>query len=190
MRFILFIMLLSVFAIAQTAAILTEVEPEFYTLNLDSTETATVYYIFPPPQGQQSPRRTAISETAPTSSSSQATYQVYNANGAFTISIVTDSVTADESDSLYAFIRPLFYDSGKSSFYLSTNDTLFLIFDTPQSYIATSADYLNWTHGNLYSSMLGPYLCPAAGFGLTFVQTANDNSGADANIYIGFWRNK
>ena len=165
------------------------IRPEYYTVTLDSTAETIVYYIFPPPAGENSNNRTAISTVAPTSASDQAKNLDFNAKGAIVISMIPDTVTAQESDSLYAYVQSLVYDKNKATWYRATNDTLFLVFDTPGTYTATAIDYLNWTHENCYTSSIGGTsgILPVAGFALTIGQYANDNAGADTKLYLGFW---
>jgi hypothetical protein len=166
---------------------LKSIQPEYITVNVDSTASSVVYYIFPPPAGINSNDRTAISTTAPTSASAQAKNLVYNASGALTVAAVIDSVTAQESDSFYAYIQTLIYDETKAGWYRSTNDTLFLDFNTAGTYTGTSIDYLNWTHGSCYTADVGGSIMPGAGFALTVGAVMNETSGADLNAYISFW---
>jgi len=166
---------------------LSVIEPEFYTLTLDSTASSIVYYIYPPLAGKSSLQRTSISTTIPTSASTQAAHLEFNSNGALTISMVTDSVTAQESDSLYAYVQTLIYDQNKSTWYRSANDTLFLNFSTAGTYTGTTIDYLDWTHGNCYTANLGGDIMPGAGIAITFGQWASGTAGADTKLYLGFW---
>ena len=163
------------------------IRPEFITVALDSTTSSIVYYIYPPPAGDNSPNRTAISTTAPTSASLQAKNLEYNAEGALTISLVTDTLTAEESDSLYGYVQTLIYDDTKAAWYRATNDTLFLDFDTPGTYTGTSIDYLDWTHGSCYVAELGGSIMPGAGLAITLGQHTDDNAGAATTLYVGFW---
>ena len=169
---------------------LNSIQPEYITVTLDSSTSSIVYYIYPPPAGINSGNRTAISTTAPTSASTQAKNLDYVASGALTIAMVTDTVTAEESDSLYAYVQTLIYDETKATWYRSTNDTLFLDFDTPGTYTGTSLDYLDWTHGSCYTADVGGSIMPGAGIALTLVSVANDNAGADMKAYVIFWYKK
>ena len=171
----------------QSVVALDVIRPEFTTVTLDSTASSTIYYIYPPPAGPGSPYRTAISTTAPTSASAQAQNLEFDAKGALTISIIPDSVTADESDSLYAYVQTLIYDPNEAAWYASSNDTLYLVLDTPGTYTATSIDYLNWTSGSCYTADLGGDIMPGAGLAVTVGAYQNDTAGADVKLYVGFW---
>ena len=190
-KVIVFILLLTVVAFAQQKVeVLNVTQPEFITVTLDSTASSIVYYIYPPPAGINSSNRTEISTSSPTSDSVQARNLEFSANGALTIAIVTDSSTAEESDSLNVYVQTLIYDQTKTTWYKSVNDTLFLDFDTPGTYTGTSADYLDWTHGGCYTANLGGEIMPGAGLAITFSQVANDNADAASSIYVSFWWQK
>jgi hypothetical protein len=163
------------------------IRPEFITVNLDSTASSVVYYIYPPPAGDNATNRTPISTTIPTSASAQAINLEYNASGALTLSIVTDSVTADESDSLYVSVATLLYDKTKATWYVSTNDVQYLDLDTPGTYFRTTIQYLNWTHGLCYTADFSGNVMPGAGLAVTVGQVTNDEAGAATNLYLGFW---
>jgi len=189
MRVVYAILLMVGVLFAQQSTVdLSVIQPEFYQLTLDSTTTSTVYYIYPPARGPNSAHRTAISTTTPTSASSQAKLLEYNSSGALTLSMVTDSVTAEESDSLYAYVQTLFYDENKATWYKSTNDSLYLVFDTPGTYTQTTGnDYLDWTHGSGYTCELGGDIMPGAGLAITFGAHQDDTAGADTKLSLGFW---
>jgi len=163
------------------------IQPEFTTVTLDSTATSSVYYIFPPPAGINSGNRTAISTTAPTSASAQAKNLEFNASGALTISIVTDTLTAEESDSLYVSVASLIYDDNKATWYASNNDVFYLDLDTQGTYTNSSVQYLDWTHGTCYTADLGGEIMPAAGIKVTFGAYQNDTATSDTKLYVGFW---
>lgn len=191
MKWLTLFLLIPVLLFGQQKTIsVSNIQPEFITVNLDSTTSSIVYYIFPPPGGINSRDRTAVSTTAPTSASAQAKNLDFASNGAMTIAAVLDTLTAQESDSFYAYIQTLVYDETKATWYRSTNDTLFLDFDTPGTYTGTAIDYLNWTHGSCYTADVGGSIMPGAGFALTVGQYANDNAGAYTTAYISFWYQK
>ena len=184
--FLLLLMPLLVFSQLKVEVVNT-IAPEFLTISLDSTDADTIYYLFPSPAGPTSGKRYSPSETAPTSASAQAQLLEYAASGVLTITIVTDTVTAEESDSLTAWITPYFYDKTKETFYQPT-DTVFLDFNTNGTYVQTSKTYLNWTHGEGYIAYLtGSDIWPVNGFVLEFSQLANGTADADMNIYVGFY---
>lgn len=187
-RIILLIVLMAGFLFAQgSVQSLSIIQPEFYTLTLDSTEETIVYYIYPPASGVNSALRTSISTTLPTYSATQARHREYNASGAFTISVVTDTSTAEESDSLYAYVQTLIYDPNKLTWYRSANDTLFLDFTTAGTYTGTSLKYLDWTHGRCYTANLGGDIMPGAGLAITFGAKQANTAGSETNLYLGFW---
>ena len=96
-----------------------------------------------------------------------------------------DSVTADESDSLYVTIQPYDWNYFKGGFVASSNEVLYLVFDTADTYTSTTIDYLNWTSGTGYGADIGGKFGPSTGFVITVYQLANDNAGADSRINIG-----
>ena len=161
--------------------------PEFITVTLDSTTSSVVYYIWPPPAGDNSPNRTAISATAPTSASLQAQNLEYNASGGLTISVVIDSLTAQESDSFYVSVATLIYDKTKATWYTSTNDIFYLDLDTQGTYINSAIQYLNWTHGLCYTAGLGGDILVGAGLAVTVGQVTTDVTDAATTVYLGFW---
>ena len=188
------VLLLSTFlygqAVVQPLSIL---EPEYFTVTLYGTDAVDVYYIFPPTNRNS---RTAIDSTLPTSAALQAINQRYVGSGALTIAAVTDTTVADttekrqDSDSLYMYIQSLIYDNTKATWYPSTNDTLFLDFDTPGTYTGTVLDYLDWTHGSCYTANLGGSVMPAAGYAITIGQVATDIANPRHTIYLSFWHQK
>lgn len=169
---------------------ISNIQPEFYTVTLDSTDTTTIYYIFPPPNGINSRDRTAISTTAPTSASAQAKNLDFASNGVMTIAIIPTYVTAEESDSLAGFIQTLIYDENLAAWKVSTNDTLFLDFSTAGTYTGTSVSYLDWTSNSCYTADVGGSIMPGAGFALTLLERCADEAGSDAKIYVSFWYQK
>jgi hypothetical protein len=185
--FMLLLLLVGINYGQRTVTALDVIRPEYITVALDSSTTSTVYYIYPPPAGENSGNRTAISTTAPTSASLQAINKEYNAKGALTIAIVTDSSTAEESDSLYISVATLWYDETKASWYTSNNDIQYLDFDTQGTYVNPAIQYLDWTHGTGYTADLGSQIMPGAGLTVVVGQVANDNAGAASNVYLSFW---
>ena len=165
------------------------IEPEFITVVMDSITQVKVYYTFPPPQGLSSSHRTAISETAPTSASAQARNMQFSSTGDVFISVVLDTLTNSDTDSLYFSIKPLVYDETKATWYESAADVLYLVFDTAGTYTSSALDYLSWTHGYCYTTTLSGSLWPCAGFTLMMdrVNRGNDYADADITAYIGIW---
>jgi hypothetical protein len=161
--------------------------PEFTTVTLDSSDSQTLYVTFPYTAGPTSARRIQISTTKPTSTSAQAINPVFSSSGNVFVHVIPDTLTRQESDSLYAYIKPLVYDSNKKDWYTSEKDSTFLVFDTIGMYSSTVADYLDWTHGKCYTTTLTNELWPCAGFTITFVQRAFNVATADTKLYLGFW---
>jgi hypothetical protein len=191
MKWLTLFLLIPILLFGQKKVIsLNSIQPEFITVTLDSTAAAIVYYIYPPPAGINSDKRAAVSTTAPTSTSVQAKNLDFVASGALTIAAVLDSLTKQESDSFYAYVQTLIWDETKAGWYRSTNDTLFLDFDTPGTYTGTSLDYLDWTHGSLYTADVGGSIMPGAGIALTVGSVANDTATSAMTAYISFWYKK
>lgn len=195
MKWLAWLLLIPVLALGQGKTItISSIQPEFITITLDSTDSEIIYYIFPPPAGINSGQRTDISTTTPTSASEQAKNLDFAANGAFTISIVADSVadtmsTYASSDSFYAYIQTLIYDKNKSKWYRAVNDTMFLDFDTPQTYVGTAIDYLDWGRDTCYVAEIGGNIMPAPGFALTIGQVTSGDS-TTTSVSVGFWYQK
>ena len=189
-RLISFILLLPVLAFGQGKVIAEKlIEPEYLTVVMDSVTQVKVYYIFPSPQGLTSSNRTAPSETAPTSASAQAINKQFSSTGDVFISVVLDTLTNSDTDSLYFSVKPLIYDETKATWYESVADVLYLVFDTASTYTSSSLDYLSWTHGYCYTTVLSGALWPCAGFTLMMdrVNRGNAYGNADITAYIGFW---
>ena len=189
-RLISLILLLPVLAFGQGKVIAEKlIEPEYLTVVMDSVTQVKVYYIFPSPQGLTSSNRTAPSETAPTSASAQARNRQFSSTGDVFISVVLDTLTNSDTDSLYFSIKPLVYDATKGLWYESAADVLYLVFDTAGTYTSSALDYLSWTHGYCYTTILSGSLWPCAGFTLMMDRVNRGNAYADADItaYIGFW---
>lgn len=164
------------------------VQPEFLTVNLDSTETVKAYYLYPSSAGVTGTYRYAPSETAPTTAAYQAQNLEYQVPSEMYLSFVTDTVTADESDSLSLYLIPYFFDKTKAAFY-AASDTLYLNLQGASStYTSATALQLDYAHGIAYNVKLtSSELWASAGFVLVYVHTANDTADADANVYTGFW---
>lgn len=160
------------------------IKPVFLTVTLDSTTTSTVYVPFPTDDWDRS--STNVSTTALTISSSQYGKAELLATGDYYISIVVDAVT-EESDSLYAYINPYFFDKTKEAWYINTTDKTWLCFDTPGVYTKSAVDYLNWTDGGAYGVQLSNELWSCAGFVVVFGQKAYDVAGAYTTVNVGVW---
>jgi len=188
MRKLLTLLLLLVLcgpAIAQNQVWHPEIKAEYLTVTLDSTATATVYCLFWPTRES---KRVAISETAPTSTGDQTRLAEYTATGDVFVAMVLDTLTAEESDSFYVSIQPYVYDATKAAFYTVESHIDYLVLDTDDSYTASTADYLDWTHGKCYGASLTGALWPTAGFVITLGQKAFDEAGAAATVYLSVWQ--
>lgn len=163
------------------------IQPEYITVTIDSITAQTIYYTFPPPQGITSSKRTAISTTALTLAAAQAKSPDFSATGDLFIGVVLDTLTRSDVDSLYMFIKPLWYDKTKETWYTSTKDSTFLVFDTAGTYTSTSLDYLTWVHGSGYSTTLSNELWPCAGIALTINRVSRNIPDADITAYFSFW---
>lgn len=151
------------------------------SITLDSTATKTVFIPFPSPiRGWHiDPDTTAFTTGA-------APYRdnITTMTGDFSISIVPKIGTAEESDSLYAYMQPYTYSKTEGSWYRATNDTTFLVFDTPGTYATTALDYLDWTTNNLYISTLSGETWVTPGLAVTFGQAAADVATASTRIRV------
>jgi len=186
----LWILFIATFIWAQRVETVKVIQPQYITVTLDSTTTATVYYVFPVPQGVGNNRGYAISTTAPTATTAgQSTYNDFAGNGALSISIIPDILTAEESDSLSVQLNALTYNP-TWGWDITENDDLYLVFDTPGTYTSTSADWLDWTTDLSYIADVSGVMIPAAGFALVFSQQADDTPGAATTLYVSVWWQK
>ena len=159
------------------------VDSRYVTVDLDSTTTTSVYLLYKNARGGGD--EFYLSTTEPDGSEKQAARLAYVGTGALSISVVTDTVTAQESDSLYATFQSYNWNKGKSAYYASANDIGYLVFDTYGTYAQAAIDYLNWTHGTMYTADLGGIIMPSTGLKITFGQKAFDTAGAATRLYVG-----
>jgi hypothetical protein len=153
-------------------------------VTLDSTSNSTVYVTYVPIRAS---KKFSPSTTAPTVTSDMTRLAEWSATGDVGVAVTIDTSTAQESDSLAFWVKPLVYSKSKNQYEESTNDSTFLVFDTAGTYTSTSIDYLNWTHGQMYTTTLSGQLWPFAGFVLKMKSVANDNAGADCDVYIDIY---
>ena len=183
-KFIVLLVLLTIPLVAQRKSInLSITRVEFYADTLKGGTAESVYYLFPPPAGENSSARTAISETAPTSASMQAINLEYNANGALTLSFVFQDITATGVDSIFITVQSYNYDENNAAWYASSNDIFYLVLDTYGTYVQASIDYLDWTDNVMYTADLGGVIMPGAGIKIVIDQADTGNTGYS----IGFW---
>ena len=153
------------------------------SLTLTGTASATLYFTFPPPDGTESFRRIAISSTLPTFSIAYGDLKTFETWGDAGVTVVLDSTVKQESDSFYSYIRPLFPDYSKSTWYVSTNDTTFLNFGSVAPQAQSTIGYLDWSHGYPYTATLCNELWPFKGFTWTVGQVSNDVATSATIVY-------
>jgi len=151
---------------------------------LDSTETQTIYIAFPSPSGPGDNSVPYDTSTIFTASDITGISKQFTAKSIH-ISIVPDTITIQESDSLVAYYHPLNWSPSKTAWYKASNDSTFLVFSTRASYTNATVSYLDWTHGKNYSAFLTEALIwPGSGIAITFVQYAFDNAGSATTLNI------
>ena len=158
---------------------------QYLTVTLDSTATATVYCLFRPTRESN---LFSISETAPTSTAQATRLEEWSCTGDVFISMVLDTLTNQESDSLYAYVQPYVYDATKAAYYTVQTQIEYLVFDTDDTYTQATVDYLDWSQGLCYGTSLSGALWPCAGFVLTIGQAAFDEAGAATTVYLAVWQ--
>ena len=177
-----FILFGFIFAQTNTRSI---IKADYIQITLDSTMLDTVYYLF---KSEGGGANTYLSEVAPSGIEHQAVHWEYLTAGAIRVEMVTDTSTAEESDSLYASMQPFDWNYFKGTYVASSNELTYLDFDTYDSYDSVAVDYLDWTHGYSYGADLGGFFGPSTGFRFIFGQLANDNAGAatilDITIFL------
>jgi hypothetical protein len=172
---------------AQSVVNQNEIMVEYVTIELDSTATANLYVLFQP---TKEGGRYAISETAPTKANTgerQTTLKRGLGTGDLAISIIPDTLTRQESDSLAVYYYPYVWDETKAAYYSATTDVKYLVFDTADTYVQTAIDYLDWTHGTMYTSAFSGRILPFSGIHIVFDQKAYDTSTSASTLYVGIW---
>jgi len=185
----IFILILLLFVVSlygqQTIIAVDVIEPHYTTFTLSATGTETIYVYFLPPAGESSTTRYVVSTSLPTTAVQNAEFINYSATGAGGVSVIPEYVTKEESDSLAAWIHPLVYDATKDAWYISANDSIFIVMDAPRTYTAASIDYLDWTNGECYTFNLTGELQPFAGFALTFYAKLFNVVNSDVKVTLG-----
>ena len=180
----MFFLLLPMFLFGQgTVDVQNTAEQRYVQITLDSTTTTVIYLLYK--EANSGGGNFYLSTTAPTAILRQPTKGRAITSGAIALHVVTDSLTALESDSLYGYVQSYNWDKNKVTYYSAVNDTGFFDFDTPGSYTATAIDYLSWTHGNMYVVDLGGNRMPSTGLKITFGQVTTDNAGAETRLSVG-----
>ncbi len=106
------------------------------------------------------------------------------ATGDLCVTIVPTYGAAEESDSLYCYMKPLIYSPTNGTWYTSANDSTFLVFSTQGKYCQSAISYLNWTTGKAYTCNLSNELWATAGFALYLGQNAADTNKARTDIRV------
>ena len=148
---------------------------------LDSTDRDTVFIANPMLYATYK-SSTALDSIAP--SAPLKSHNKWSSNKNMLICIIPEVGTAEESDSLTATLHPYEYSENKEAYYISSNDSLFLVFDTRVTYTATAYDYLNWTDGAMYTCKLTSELWGGSDLALIFWQKAYDTSTADTYLNV------
>jgi len=152
------------------------------TILLDGTETQTFYIPFPGPSGYGA--ITPDTASVLTASDILGVAKQFTAERLF-VSIVVDTAKAQETDSLSAYYHPYTWSQAKSDWYKAANDSTFFVFDTRATYTSATVDWLDWTHGENYISIL-PYtaLWPGSGIAITFEQRGKNTDSTANWLYI------
>jgi hypothetical protein len=177
------------------ARISTTIVPQYLTVTLAGKaiptgglgRTTYVYVPFPPPDGVASWGHTPIREGAMSSGAAQAKDRLYSTSGDVGLSMVTDLTGTDESDSLAMWIKPLFYDLTKGTWYTSANDSVFLIWGTIGTVTSSTKSYFNWANGGAYTLSLSGVLQPFAGFVIGIESCMNAYPASSLSIKLGVW---
>jgi len=158
------------------------IRPQFTSVTMDSATEKVVYVAFPTTRWDQ----VTIDTVALTTASPAYQRQQVLATGDVYIQILPEVHNTEESDSLYAWIKPYGYFYEKEAWYES-EDLTYLVFDTPGVYAQAGVDYLDWTAGEAYGVSLSNELWATGGFTIHFNQKTYDNAGADTKIYVAVW---
>jgi len=162
----------------------------YITVEYDSTDLDTIYVLLPDTK-QNVPY---ISETLPTKYYHGTVLRDlrFSYDGNVVIHCHPDTstgMTNTETDSLSQTIKPLTYDPYLGTFEISQNDYTYLVFDTPETYTATSADWLDWTSAKTYTCTLSGELLPVAGFVIIGDQRNSSAGIASVKYWLSFTRN-
>jgi len=155
---------------------------KYIQVTLDSTTTTSIYLLYKNKRGGGD---FYLSTSVPDGSEGQATNHISVGSGGLAIHVVTDTSVAEESDSLYATFQSYNWDKSKAAYFVSTNDVGYLVFDTYGTYTQSGIDYLNWTHGAMYTANLGGTIMESDGLKITFGQNTADNAGAATILSVG-----
>ncbi len=185
-RFIL--ALLAIF-VASTAFAQTNVQMEmnlmkgqWTTCLLDSTETDTIFVIFP---SDRLDSFGGIDTVAASVNESQVNRNAWVGTGDVFLTIIPETGAAEESDSLYAYFKPYAFNGTKDAWYVIKNDSTFAVFNTQNEYVDELIHYLNWTSGVCYGIQLSNELWSCGGFIFVIGQKAFNTAVASSKIYVG-----
>lgn len=106
------------------------------------------------------------------------------ATGDMSICIIPQYTVAEESDSLFACIKPAVYSKALETWKIAANDSSCLVFNTQGRYAQSTSSILNWTNNTMYISQLSNEIWCAPGIALIFRQRAADAAVGKVNIYV------
>jgi hypothetical protein len=146
-----------------------------------------IYVVFPSPT--KSFQEVYVDTVLPTKAliPEQSTNLKFACKGDVGISMYLTETGTEESDSLSAWIKPLVYDDNLATWTTSTNDSTFLVFDTPGTYTSTAADYLNYTKTKTYTTTLVGQLWPGPGFMLGLNRWGCGQAATIMTGRVAFW---
>lgn len=185
---ILILLASAVFVAAVNIVNQDEIMVEYATDTLSGAKDSTVYYVLFQPTKEGARYSTSVTAPALTNTGErQIVLNRYNSTGSIAISLYLTYVTAEESDSLWAYFEPYVWDGTQQAFKACTTQRKYLIFDTVDSYVSTSRDVLNWTSAAMYTTTLAGRTLPFSGIKVTVVAWQIDTANADTKCDIGFW---
>lgn len=164
---------------------------ESITVTLAGTTTSTFYFTWPIASGSGSEYRNIhsaqdmLTATALTSSADQATYMKFMATGDVYVSIVPVVGATSDADSLYAYMTPYTYESGRAAWYAVATDVSYLVFDTAGTYAQAAIDYLDWTTNTAVGVQLSNEMWSTPGAAFTFGQVSSGTG--IVTLYITFY---
>ena len=153
------------------------------TVTLDSTSSKTIYIGYP----DISSLNARVDTTAFGTNIPQYQRQSVVAMGHVFIGVTLDISGVEESDSLYSYIKPYWFNEDKQAWFESSTDISYINFTAPASHCQDAVAYLDWTTAYHYSIQLSNELWSCGGFTFTLGQYAYDNAGSATKAYIDIW---
>lgn len=138
----------------------TIIDGPLVTLTLTGKDSEMVYIPFP--FEPLDTWKAAVGTTIP-SSAFTGNFMEWQSTGDVGLDILLTYLTAEESDSFCAWIKPLTY-SLEDGWRVSDNDSMFVKFNELDVYTSDTRCYLNWTSGKTYTASLSGALWPFPGF--------------------------